>query len=109
MYAMIELTEADTEVSSRSPREPVVQTGIHAYQAGWEQGFRVEAELLARSLSSLSPRVEHIGTTSVPGSAARPIIDILVGVAQPSAVHFLLESLRVHGYRAGESAEATAL
>jgi GrpB-like predicted nucleotidyltransferase (UPF0157 family) len=102
MYAMIELTEADVEVKRPVHREPVPEVGILAYQAAWNAGFRAQADVLRLAFASLSPRIEHVGTTAIPGTAARPIIDVLVGVAQPAAVDVLLESLRLQGYRMSE-------
>ena len=113
MFAMIDLTETDAQATGRGHFQPnrqsVTEVGILAYQAAWDAGFRAEAEVLEQALAVLSPRVEHIGTTAIPGSAARPIIDVLVGLAQPSAVEFLLESLRTHGYRAGDQHEGSNL
>jgi GrpB-like predicted nucleotidyltransferase (UPF0157 family) len=106
---MIELTEADAYVEPRAYREAVIELGILAYQAAWDAGFRAEAESLDKLLAPLSPHIEHVGTTAIPGSAARPIIDVLAGVGQPSAVEFLLESLRVHGYRATDRTDGPNL
>ncbi|HUL67583.1 MAG TPA: GrpB family protein [Burkholderiaceae bacterium] len=107
MDAMIVLTEADVEVKRPVYREPIPEVGILAYQAAWDAGFRAQAEVLQRALAPLAPHIEHVGTTAVPGTAARPIIDVLVGVAQPSATEFLLESLRIHGYRASDRREGS--
>jgi GrpB-like predicted nucleotidyltransferase (UPF0157 family) len=109
MYAMIELTEADVDIASRPSggavlggchREPVTEVGILAYQAAWDAGFRAEAESLERAFASLEPHIEHVGTTAIPGSAARPIIDIAVGTTKPTAERSLQETLRGYGYRA---------
>jgi GrpB-like predicted nucleotidyltransferase (UPF0157 family) len=99
MYAMIELTEDDVQVEAPAYREPATELGILAYQAAWDSGFRAEAELLEHVLSPLSPHIEHVGTTAIPGSAARPIIDVLVGVEQQAGAERLFEILRLHGYR----------
>jgi GrpB-like predicted nucleotidyltransferase (UPF0157 family) len=109
MYAMIESTEADVEVKRPVYREPIPEVGILAYQAAWDAGFRAQAEVLEKIFAPLAPHVEHVGTTAVPGTAARPIIDVLVGVAQPSATEFLVESLRIHGYRASDQREGSNL
>jgi GrpB-like predicted nucleotidyltransferase (UPF0157 family) len=61
-------------------REPVTLV-ISDYDARWPGRF---AELGARIRSALGTAalaVEHIGSTSVPGLAAKPIIDVLVVVA----------------------------
>ncbi len=53
------------------------------YQEEWQQKFLKEKEIITGLLSVLSslPVIEHIGSTSVPGLGAKPIIDILIGVA----------------------------
>jgi GrpB-like predicted nucleotidyltransferase (UPF0157 family) len=109
MYAMIELTEADMQLEQGAYREPVTELGILAYQAAWDSGFRAEAELLGRTFAPLAPLIEHIGTTAIAGSAARPIIDVLVGVAQPAAADHLLEGLRMYGYRIDDRNERSNL
>jgi GrpB-like predicted nucleotidyltransferase (UPF0157 family) len=59
---------------------------ITPYDRGWPESFRHEKEHL---LSCLPPdlvrRVEHFGSTAVPGLAAKPIIDILVEVSDLEA------------------------
>jgi len=50
------------------------------HDAAWPARFRIESQLLQVALSDLNPAIEHIGSTSVPGLAAKPIIDMLVGV-----------------------------
>ncbi len=59
---------------------------ITPYDPGWPEAFRQEKEHL---LSCLPPdlirRVEHFGSTAVPGLAAKPIIDILVEVSDLDA------------------------
>jgi GrpB-like predicted nucleotidyltransferase (UPF0157 family) len=103
------LTEADVEVKRPVYREPIPEVGTLAYQAAWDAGFRAQADLLHYAFASLAPRIEHVGTTAIPGTAARPIVDVLVGVAQPDAVEVLLEGLRIHGYRAGDQQERSAI
>ena len=109
MYAMIELTEADVEVKRPVYREPLPEVGILAHQAAWDAGFHAQADVLRQAFASLSPRIEHVGTTAIPGTAARPIIDVLVGLAQPAAVEALLDSLHMHGYRASEQPERSGV
>ena len=49
---------------------------IIAYQPRWvEEGFD-HAEAVAQSLGSLAMRVDHVGSTAVPGLAAKDVIDI---------------------------------
>ena len=48
---------------------------------GWPAAFAEEAGRIARALSGLDHRIEHIGSTSVPGLAAKPILDIAMCAA----------------------------
>lgn len=50
------------------------------FQSDWESNFINESELLHKTLANLEPVIHHIGSTSVIGLAAKPIIDILVEV-----------------------------
>lgn len=46
----------------------------------WSNAFEQEAELIRRALSGVSIEVHHIGSTAIPGIAAKPVID-MIGVA----------------------------
>ena len=76
------------------------EVSIVAYNSEWPRRFEAEAELLRRMLpASLITRIEHFGSTAIPGLPAKPIIDILVGVGslemtQREIVHVL----ETHGY-----------
>jgi len=56
------------------------------YQKTWESDFTDEAELLMGVIGLLNPSIHHIGSTSVPGLAAKPIIDILIEVEDVSVL-----------------------
>ncbi len=53
---------------------------ITAYNPEWPQLFDVEKERLVDILSQWPIHVEHIGSTSVSGLAAKPVIDIMMGI-----------------------------
>lgn len=72
---------------------------LQPYHPSWPARFRVESEVLRVALGSLAPLVEHIGSTAVPGLAAKPIIDMMVGVADPAAVDAQADRLANFGYR----------
>jgi len=55
------------------------------YDPGWEAAFTEERARLATALGPVARGIEHYGSTSVRGMAAKPILDILVGVAPLSA------------------------
>ena len=54
---------------------------IISYQKRWPLEFQEIASILRNSLGSLALRIDHIGSTSVPGLAAKDIIDIQITVA----------------------------
>ncbi|HLZ57860.1 MAG TPA: GrpB family protein [Ktedonosporobacter sp.] len=47
----------------------------------WPQDFQALAQLLRQVLGPVARRIDHIGSTSVPGLAAKPILDIQISVA----------------------------
>jgi GrpB-like predicted nucleotidyltransferase (UPF0157 family) len=49
--------------------------------ANWPATFAQERDRVKQALGDLAVEIEHIGSTSVPGLAAKPVIDIQVGVA----------------------------
>lgn len=50
------------------------------YNPLWQQAFDDIKKELVRDIGFLEPQIEHIGSTSVQGLSAKPIIDILIGV-----------------------------
>jgi len=50
------------------------------YDPRWPAMFEAESARLREALGPLVLSIEHVGSTSVPGLAAKPIVDILVGV-----------------------------
>jgi GrpB-like predicted nucleotidyltransferase (UPF0157 family) len=54
---------------------------IIPYQPGWPAEFQQLAAGLRGGLAELALRIDHIGSTSVPGLAAKDIIDIQISVA----------------------------
>jgi GrpB-like predicted nucleotidyltransferase (UPF0157 family) len=53
---------------------------IDPYDPAWPARFADEAASLHRELGDLALRIEHVGSTSVPGLAAKPVIDIQISV-----------------------------
>jgi GrpB-like predicted nucleotidyltransferase (UPF0157 family) len=65
-------------VGGRERREIVIAD----YDAAWPVRFSAERSRIAAALGDRALRIEHIGSTAVPGLAAKPIVDILVEVAR---------------------------
>ena len=78
---------------------------LSPYRPEWAERFAAERERIAAALGPSAERIEHVGSTSVPGLDAKPIVDILVAVADPAdpSVCAALEAtgyvLRVHEER----------
>jgi GrpB-like predicted nucleotidyltransferase (UPF0157 family) len=53
---------------------------IHEYDPDWPLLFEQERARILEALGTSVICVEHVGSTSVPGLAGKPIIDLLVGV-----------------------------
>lgn len=66
-----------------APR-PDPDTEISLYQESWPETFSQVAARIESALGSSALKLEHVGSTSVPGLAAKPIIDILLEVSDPS-------------------------
>jgi GrpB-like predicted nucleotidyltransferase (UPF0157 family) len=53
---------------------------IVAHDPGWVEEYERESARVRGALGDLVLAVEHIGSTAIPGLAAKPIVDIMVGV-----------------------------
>lgn len=51
------------------------------YDGAWPARFERWRQLLHSALGAVAVRIEHVGSTSVPGLAAKPIVDVQVTVA----------------------------
>jgi GrpB-like predicted nucleotidyltransferase (UPF0157 family) len=71
---------------------------IEEYSAGWPGLFAEHRERIRAALGPRAGSVEHIGSTSVPGLGAKPIIDILVTVPDITAEEDYLDPLVEAGY-----------
>jgi len=68
------------------------------YDEGWRARFEGHAHAIRRALGSSALAIEHVGSTSVPKLAAKPIIDILVVVEDSGLEAAYLPALVNAGY-----------
>jgi GrpB-like predicted nucleotidyltransferase (UPF0157 family) len=68
------------------------------YDPGWPVQFAREAARIRESLGTRAIRIEHVGSTSVPGLVAKPIIDILLVVAASADEPAYRPALESAGY-----------
>jgi GrpB-like predicted nucleotidyltransferase (UPF0157 family) len=71
---------------------------IEEYNSEWSIQFQQIEDNLKIILGKLNPRIEHFGSTSVPGLASKPIIDILVGLERTSLLDETIEPMIKHNY-----------
>jgi GrpB-like predicted nucleotidyltransferase (UPF0157 family) len=71
---------------------------VAPYDPGWPAAFEAEAIRLRTALGALALRVDHHGSTAIPGLGAKPIIDIQVSVAALQPITTYGERLAAVGY-----------
>ena len=72
---------------------------IADYNPRWPELFELEAGKIRAVLGSRALRIEHTGSTSVPGLAAKPVLDILLVVTNSADEDAYAPALEAAGYR----------
>ena len=75
--------------------DPVI---IVPYDLGWPERFRQLATRLSEVLGERALSIGHIGSTVIPGMAAKPIIDIQISVAALEPLDAYCRALESLGY-----------
>ena len=78
---------------------PAAPVRVVDYDPAWPEVFRAEAARIRGALGERALLLEHAGSTSVPGLAAKPVIDIVLAVADSSAEAAYASALETAGYR----------
>jgi GrpB-like predicted nucleotidyltransferase (UPF0157 family) len=68
------------------------------YDPLWPEKFQAHASVIKATIDAAALRIEHIGSTSVPALAAKPIVDILVVVADSGDESSYLPQMEAAGY-----------
>lgn len=68
------------------------------YDPAWAEAFAGISGAVAAALGPLALRIEHVGSTAVPGLGAKPIIDIDVVIESPGVLPLVVEALSTLGY-----------
>lgn len=71
---------------------------ILPYQSGWKELYAREAERLLGAFGEQVLGIEHIGSTSIPGMMAKPIIDIMLAVESMRQATELIPAVEALGY-----------
>jgi GrpB-like predicted nucleotidyltransferase (UPF0157 family) len=71
---------------------------LAAYDPDWPRLFDREADRIRSALGTVALRVEHVGSTSVPGLVAKPVIDVLLVVPDSADEARYTPQLEAAGY-----------
>jgi GrpB-like predicted nucleotidyltransferase (UPF0157 family) len=69
------------------------------YDPAWPRRFAQERDRIASALGATARRIDHIGSTAVPGLAAKPIVDLQVSVPDVDDQAAYLDRLLAAGYQ----------
>lgn len=83
-------------VGERKPHNAPIT--LHEYDSRWPELFEREANRIRSVLDNTALQVEHVGSTSVPGLCAKPIIDILLVVTDAADETTYVSDLEEAGY-----------
>jgi|APFre7841882724_1041349.scaffolds.fasta_scaffold28187_1 GrpB-like predicted nucleotidyltransferase (UPF0157 family) len=72
---------------------------IASYSSDWPLQFEAVRAALRAVFAHDAVEVEHIGSTSVPGLAAKPVIDVLLGADSLAAIESRIAALERAGYQ----------
>ncbi|MFE7745258.1 GrpB family protein [Nocardia sp. NPDC057455] len=75
-----------------------VKVFIEDYNPAWPDWYAEEEAVLRAALGDTAVRIEHTGSTSVPGLAAKPLIDMLLLVPDAADEAAYLPALEAAGY-----------
>lgn len=77
---------------------PSAKVVIKDYNPDWPEWYRVEQTAMRAVLGPLALRIEHTGSTAVPGLAAKSVIDMLLVVPDSSDEAAYIPALETVGY-----------
>ncbi len=76
--------------------DPAVR--IEEYDPGWAESAAAEITRIGAALGETAVRIDHVGSTAVPGLAAKPIVDLQLSVAAIEPVSIYVVPLENLGY-----------
>lgn len=75
------------------------------YDENWKNEFEKEKVLLQEYLKDIALLIEHVGSTSIEGLSAKPILDIAVGVLNKETLYKTIDKMSSFGYQVKNSIE----
>jgi GrpB-like predicted nucleotidyltransferase (UPF0157 family) len=73
---------------------------VVGHDPAWSSKFKAEAERIAEAMGEAAVRIHHIGSTAIPQTKAKPIIDILLEVTSLGVLDQKAPMLEALGYEA---------
>ncbi|MDQ3743616.1 MAG: GrpB family protein [Acidobacteriota bacterium] len=74
-----------------------MKVSIVEYRPEWRKMFETEKGILQTTLGEVPARIEHIGSTAVAGLAAKPIIDLMIGLEDFSIADQVVPKIEASG------------
>jgi len=77
-----------------------MRIALSDYNPDWPKMFKQEVSIIMQGFPLQDTVVEHVGSTSVAGIKAKPVIDIMVGVPSlPEDLTGVIDHLKIFGYQ----------
>ncbi len=73
---------------------------VEPHNPQWADMFDMESNIVRQVLGSNAVVIHHIGSTAIPSIHAKPIIDMLIGVADINAVDIRTSAIEAISYEA---------
>jgi GrpB-like predicted nucleotidyltransferase (UPF0157 family) len=80
------------------PRERVERIVLVPADPRWPEAYAVQAAAIGSALGDVLLELHHVGSTSVPGLSAKPILDIVLVVADPTDESRYVPALEATGF-----------
>lgn len=84
---------------SHTPLDVDEPVRVVEYDPAWPGQFDLERREIAHALEGATMRIEHVGSTAVPGLAGKPIVDLLIGINDLADAAGYIDRLEALGYQ----------
>jgi GrpB-like predicted nucleotidyltransferase (UPF0157 family) len=95
--------ESDAEMAAvhvdGAPKVHDASVELHPYDPAWPVQYAAEEAKIRAALGEAALVLEHVGSTSIPGISAKPIIDIVLAVDDSADEAAYVPALVAEGYR----------
>lgn len=87
---------ASVTIGGRTPLNAKIT--LAPYDPDWPQQFLEIKNAILEAIASRARKIEHVGSTSVPGLSAKPVIDVLLVVEDSSNEDSYVRALEKEGF-----------